>query len=239
MDEWINYLKNTNEDVFEIIKNLIKVAAIDHPNEFREKRDKLAEALFTCELISAEDNGVAEVLRIKEVLEKSGMHESGELVCDLLNKLRDMRLSFKTLEATGIGKTVNALKKHESKVVKQTANVMIRDWKRMVRGYLDGDGKKSVVVQEEEECGELNKNHVKPVIGNDVVLVLLNESQTRNRVRMKLKKAQVTEKKDNVHSKRKREDKGPVEDNEGVAEDSRITGLVSKHKREDESKSVK
>ncbi|GKD17928.1 hypothetical protein Tco_1207086 [Tanacetum coccineum] len=43
MDEWINYLKNTNEDVFEIIKNLIKIAAIDHPNEFREKRDKLAE----------------------------------------------------------------------------------------------------------------------------------------------------------------------------------------------------
>ncbi|GJT83332.1 transcription elongation factor TFIIS/CRSP70 [Tanacetum coccineum] len=168
MDEWINYLKNTNEDVFEIIKNLIKIAAIDHPNEFREKRDKLAEELFTRDMISAsrvnkEDNGVAEVLTIKGVLEKSGMHESGEVVCDLLNKLRDMRLSFKTLEATGIGITVNALKKHESKDVKQTAKVMIRDWKRMVDEYLDGDGKKSVVVQEEEECGELNKNNVKPV----------------------------------------------------------------------------
>ncbi|GKG57610.1 transcription elongation factor TFIIS/CRSP70, partial [Tanacetum coccineum] len=88
-----------------------------------------------------EDNGVAEVLMIKGVLEKSGMHESGEVVCDLL-------------------------KKHESKDVKQTAKVMIRDWKRMVDEYLDGNGKKSVVVQEEEECGELNKNNVKPVNGN-------------------------------------------------------------------------
>ncbi|GKA60639.1 transcription elongation factor TFIIS/CRSP70 [Tanacetum coccineum] len=235
MDEWINYLKNTNEDVFEIIKNLIKIAAIDHPNEFREKRDKLAEELFTRDMISAsrvnkEDNGVAEVLTIKGVLEKSGMHESGEVVCDLLKKLRDMRLSFKTLEATRIGITVNALKKHESKDVKQTAKVMIRDWKRMVDEYLDGDGKKSVVVQEEEECGELNKNNVKPVNGNDLVVVLMSEQQTRNIVRQKLKEAQVTEK-DNVQSK------GPVNDNEGVAEVSRTTGLVNERKREDESKS--
>nr|GFB04629.1 transcription elongation factor, TFIIS/CRSP70 [Tanacetum cinerariifolium]GFB19995.1 transcription elongation factor, TFIIS/CRSP70 [Tanacetum cinerariifolium] len=156
MDEWGNYLKNTNEDVFEINKNLIKIAAIDHPNDFQEKRDKLAEEHFTCDLISVsrvnkEDNGVAEVLRIKGVLEKGGMHESGEVVCDLLNKLRDMRLSYKTLEAMKIGITVNALKKHESKDVKQTAKVMISDWKRMVDEYLDGDGKKSVVVLEEEE----------------------------------------------------------------------------------------
>ncbi|GKC02898.1 hypothetical protein Tco_0994508 [Tanacetum coccineum] len=145
MDEWINYLKNPNEDVFEIIKNLIKIAAIDHPNEFREKRDKLAEELFTRDMISAsrvnkEDNGVAEVLMIKGVLEKSGMHESGEVV------------------------------------------------------------------------------------------VLMSEQQTRNIVRQKLKEAQVTEK-DNVQSK------GPVNDNEGVAEVSRTTGLVNERKREDESKS--
>ncbi|GJW61918.1 hypothetical protein Tco_0111253 [Tanacetum coccineum] len=178
MDEWINYLKNPNEDVFEIIKNLIKIAAIDHPNEFREKRDKLAEELFTRDMISAsrvnkEDNGVAEVLMIKGVLEKSGMHESGE-----------------------------------SKDVKQTAKVMIRDWKRMVDEYLGGDGKKSVVVQEEEECGELNKNNVKPVNGNDLVVVLMSEQQTRNIVRQKLKEAQVTEK-DNVQKKAK-DQKGPV-----------------------------
>nr|GFD03075.1 transcription elongation factor, TFIIS/CRSP70 [Tanacetum cinerariifolium] len=41
---------------------------------------------------------------------------------------------------------------HESKDVKQIAKMMIRDWKRMVDEHLDGDGKKSVVVLEEEEC---------------------------------------------------------------------------------------
>nr|GEY41618.1 transcription elongation factor, TFIIS/CRSP70 [Tanacetum cinerariifolium] len=158
------------------------------------------------------------------------MHESEEVVCDLLNKLRDMRLSYKTLEATKIGITVNALKKHELKDVKQTAKVMIRDWKRMVDEYLDGDGKKSVVVLEEEECGELNKNNVKPVNGNERVVVLMSEQKTRNIVRLKLKKAQVTEK-DNVQSK------GPAEDDEGVPEVSRTTGLVNERKREDESKS--
>nr|GFB80717.1 hypothetical protein [Tanacetum cinerariifolium] len=49
-------------------------------------------------------------------------------------------------------------------------------------------------------------------------------------LRLKLKKAQVTEK-DNVQSK------GPAEDNKGVAEVSRTTGLVNERKREDESKS--
>nr|GFB78604.1 transcription elongation factor, TFIIS/CRSP70 [Tanacetum cinerariifolium] len=173
MDEWGNYLKNTNEDVFEIINNLIKIAAIDHPNDFHEKRDKLAEELFTCDLISVsrvnkEDNGVVEVLRIKGLLEKGDIHESGKVVCGLLNKLQDMRLSYKTLEARKIGITVNALKKHESKDVKQTAKMMIRDWKRMGDEHLDGDGKKSVVVLEEEECGELDKNNVKLVNGNDM-----------------------------------------------------------------------
>nr|GEY30280.1 probable mediator of RNA polymerase II transcription subunit 26c [Tanacetum cinerariifolium] len=81
------------------------------------------------------------------------MHESREVVCGLLNKLRDMRQSYKTLEARKIGITINALKKHESKDVKQIAKMMIRDWKRMVDEHLDSDGKKSVVVLEEEECG--------------------------------------------------------------------------------------
>nr|GEY41617.1 transcription elongation factor, TFIIS/CRSP70 [Tanacetum cinerariifolium] len=184
MDEWGNYMKNTNEYVFEI-KNLIKITAIDHPNDFQEKRDKLAEELFTCDLTSVsrvnkEDNELAEVLRIKGVLEK-GPYVLSPLHQTLNNLFEvDMRLSYKTLEATKIGITVNALKKHESKVVKQTAKVMIRDWKRMVDEYLDGDGKKSVVVLEEEECGELNKNNVKPVNGNDMVAVLMSEQKTRN-----------------------------------------------------------
>nr|GEV00955.1 hypothetical protein [Tanacetum cinerariifolium] len=43
---------NANVDVFDVLKNAIKVAASDHPNEFRTMRNKIAEMLFSRELIN-------------------------------------------------------------------------------------------------------------------------------------------------------------------------------------------
>ncbi|GKA69970.1 hypothetical protein Tco_0776034 [Tanacetum coccineum] len=52
MEEWKSFIANANVDIFDVLKNAIKVAASDHPNEFRTMRDKIAEMLFSRELIN-------------------------------------------------------------------------------------------------------------------------------------------------------------------------------------------
>ncbi|PWA55057.1 methyltransferase-like protein 6 [Artemisia annua] len=153
---WRNYLLNKNANIFDIIKMSIMLAAYDHPHEFRARRDKILETLYSCELINCsgcdkcskpnminespgndETKMIDEVLRIKEILEKSG-HESGSepRMCVSLKKLQRMMLSVKTLEATGIGKTVKALQKHASKDVSQIARTLVKKWKTLVDEWL-------------------------------------------------------------------------------------------------------
>lgn len=50
LDGWRNYFRTANSDVFDIIENAIKVAASDCPKEFRVRRDRIAETLFSCKL---------------------------------------------------------------------------------------------------------------------------------------------------------------------------------------------
>nr|GFB50460.1 transcription elongation factor, TFIIS/CRSP70 [Tanacetum cinerariifolium] len=52
MEEWKNFIGNANVDVLDVLKNATKVAASDHPYEFRTMRDKIAEMLFSRELIN-------------------------------------------------------------------------------------------------------------------------------------------------------------------------------------------
>lgn len=153
---WRNYLLNKNANIFDIIKMSIMLAAYDHPHEFRARRDKILETLYSCELINCsgcdncskpnminvsqgndETKMIDEVLRIKEILEKSG-HQSGSepRMCVSLKKLQRMVLSVKTLEATGIGKTVKALQKHASKDVSQIARTLMKKWKTLVDEWL-------------------------------------------------------------------------------------------------------
>ncbi|RAL48476.1 hypothetical protein DM860_005900 [Cuscuta australis] len=48
LDEWRVYFKSANADIFGIIEQAIKMAAIDKPNELALKRARIAEMLFTC-----------------------------------------------------------------------------------------------------------------------------------------------------------------------------------------------
>ncbi|XP_057983424.1 probable mediator of RNA polymerase II transcription subunit 26b [Malania oleifera] len=50
LDRWRNYFRSANADIFEIIENAIAVAASDCPKEFRQRRDRIAERLFSCKL---------------------------------------------------------------------------------------------------------------------------------------------------------------------------------------------
>ncbi|EEF45077.1 probable mediator of RNA polymerase II transcription subunit 26b [Ricinus communis] len=50
LDYWRNYFRTANSDIFAIIDHAIMVAASDCPKEFRLRRDRIAERLFSCRL---------------------------------------------------------------------------------------------------------------------------------------------------------------------------------------------
>jgi len=50
LDYWRNYFGAANSDIFGIIDHAIMVAASDCPEEFRIRRDGIAERLFSCRL---------------------------------------------------------------------------------------------------------------------------------------------------------------------------------------------
>ncbi|GKE09110.1 hypothetical protein Tco_1412661, partial [Tanacetum coccineum] len=96
MEEWKSFIASANVDIFDVLKNAIKVAASDHPNEFRTMRDKIAEMLFSRELINycgggdmfkkqsmnvsceVQDETIDKVLRIKAILDKSKIDDESK-----------------------------------------------------------------------------------------------------------------------------------------------------------------
>lgn len=50
LDKWRDYFLTLNSDIFDIIERAIMVAAIDSPKEFKLRRDRIAEMLFTCKV---------------------------------------------------------------------------------------------------------------------------------------------------------------------------------------------
>ncbi|GER25964.1 transcription elongation factor-related family protein [Striga asiatica] len=50
LDKWRDYFRGANSDIFNIIEHAIMVAASDSPYEFKLKRDRIAEMLFTCKI---------------------------------------------------------------------------------------------------------------------------------------------------------------------------------------------
>lgn len=51
MDYWREYFGSANANIFDIIEGAIMMAASDYPNEFRIRRDSIAQTLFSCRLI--------------------------------------------------------------------------------------------------------------------------------------------------------------------------------------------
>ncbi|KAK4412816.1 putative mediator of RNA polymerase II transcription subunitb [Sesamum alatum] len=118
-----------------------------------------AEAL-TAEL-EEESQIFGEVLRIKEILDNNE-EESATLLFDSLRRLQLMPLSVETLKATEIGKSVNSLRKHSSKEIRNLVRTLIEDWKVMVDSWVNAtaaiaggteiatESVKTSVVEEEE-----------------------------------------------------------------------------------------
>ncbi|XP_060177250.1 probable mediator of RNA polymerase II transcription subunit 26b [Lycium barbarum] len=202
LDKWRDYFRTANSDIFDIIEHAVMVAAVDCPKEFKLRRDRIAEMLFTCKftmcfgcdkvelsvpIVAANDDddekkvksenefgGVSkeskanssidqhvenksnfsygeaealteeieeetqtfgEVMRIKDVIDHS-QAESGELF-ECLRRLQLMALSVETLKATEIGKSVNSLRKHNSKDIRHLSRTLIEDWKVLVDEWVN------------------------------------------------------------------------------------------------------
>ncbi|KAK1280029.1 putative mediator of RNA polymerase II transcription subunit 26b [Acorus gramineus] len=50
LDDWRDYFRSANSDIFDVIEQAILIAASDYPNEFRSRRDRIAERLFSARL---------------------------------------------------------------------------------------------------------------------------------------------------------------------------------------------
>ncbi|XP_047941403.1 probable mediator of RNA polymerase II transcription subunit 26b isoform X2 [Salvia hispanica] len=197
LDKWRDYFRSASSDIFNIIEHAILIAASDCPHDFRLKRDRIAEMLFTCKLVKCfgcdksedklkseiddtkeskvnsyaealtdeieeESQFYGEVLRIKDVVDHFE-DESDALLFDCLRKLQLMPLSVEILKATEIGKSVNSLRKHGSKEIRNIVRMLIEDWKVMVDSWVNAtvavadmateSVKTSVVEEKEEEEG--------------------------------------------------------------------------------------
>ncbi|KAE8728923.1 putative helicase [Hibiscus syriacus] len=81
--------------------------------------------------IEQESMIVGEVFRIKEILHNC-LDESDSVLFESLRKLQLMDLTVDILEATGIGKAVNRVRKHSSKQIRNLALTLIDGWKELV-----------------------------------------------------------------------------------------------------------
>ncbi|KVI01472.1 Transcription elongation factor, TFIIS/CRSP70, N-terminal, sub-type [Cynara cardunculus var. scolymus] len=140
-----------------------------------------------------------EVLKIKKVLDNSYGDESELVVYELLSKLQHMGLSFKTLEATGIGRSVSAFQKHGSRDVRQNARRLIKMWRGVADEWIEATEKTSCIVQEEKE-----ESMVKPADKEMVSMKMKKESSSRRVIKIKIIKSNSEKAKmDDYHSEEK------------------------------------
>ncbi|KAI3421593.1 TFIIS N-terminal domain-containing protein [Psidium guajava] len=60
LDDWREFFRTTDTDVFEFIEKAITIAVLDHPEDFLSRRGRIVERLFSCETIGARgDRAVA------------------------------------------------------------------------------------------------------------------------------------------------------------------------------------
>ncbi|GAA0140979.1 general transcription factor [Lithospermum erythrorhizon] len=110
--------------------------------------------------IEEESQFIGEVLRIKEILDNH-QEESDSVLNESLRRLQLMDLSVEILKVTEIGKSVNGLKKHGSKQIRDLVRTLIEGWVGMLDAWMNAAAaitentspesvKTSAVVEEDE-----------------------------------------------------------------------------------------
>ncbi|KAG9142216.1 hypothetical protein Leryth_007648 [Lithospermum erythrorhizon] len=86
--------------------------------------------------IEEESKLIGEVVRIKEILDSYG-EESDSTLFESLRRLQQMDLSVEILKATEIGKSVNGLKKHGSKQIRDLVRALIEGWISLLDSWMN------------------------------------------------------------------------------------------------------
>ncbi|KAK6944476.1 Transcription factor IIS, N-terminal [Dillenia turbinata] len=76
LNRWRDFFRTSNSDIFDIIERAIMVAACDCPKEFRLRRDRIAERLFSCRLMRCVGCDRVE-LGVPEGEDEEGVSKSG------------------------------------------------------------------------------------------------------------------------------------------------------------------
>jgi hypothetical protein len=122
-----------SDDIFEVIRDAIAVAAQIHPHELEQRRDSIIQMLHAAKTSPAVDEpdipASEQVARINSLLVGGAMSE--DAVIESLRALKAVRMTFETLEATKIGRAVGVLRKHASEQVRQLAISLYKSWKAM------------------------------------------------------------------------------------------------------------
>ncbi|KAK1263428.1 putative mediator of RNA polymerase II transcription subunit 26c [Acorus gramineus] len=129
LDDLRSVLIDGGLDLWDLIDAAVSVAAADHPIELRSRRDGIVERLYAPPLHD-EDQEQIRILYIKERIEDPDQSE--EYLCDHLQSLADMDITFKALKETDIGRHVNRLRKHPSSEVRRLVKQLVRKWKEKV-----------------------------------------------------------------------------------------------------------
>ncbi|KAG8372150.1 hypothetical protein BUALT_Bualt12G0036600 [Buddleja alternifolia] len=114
IEKWRAYFDSANTDIFDIIENTIEVAT----------------------WIVQSQKIFGEVLRIKEILDNSE-EQPEALLIESLRRLQLMAISVETLKFTKVGKSVNGLRKHGSKQVRDLVKTLLWNWKNMMDAWFD------------------------------------------------------------------------------------------------------
>lgn len=104
-------------------------------NEIGEK-ERIDEARALAEEIEEESEVAEEVLRLKEIV-LNYENEYDRTLFESLRRLQLMQLSLEMLQATGIGKAVNGLRKHSSQQIADLARILVDGWKVLVSHCFD------------------------------------------------------------------------------------------------------
>ncbi|KAJ8492116.1 hypothetical protein OPV22_013837 [Ensete ventricosum] len=187
-EELRRMLRSSGVDLWALLETAVAVAAADHAEELRVRRDGIVERLYAppaplqkeekgssspvMKTVHREDDAEdvevnvekRNILAIKKSLEDADQRSEDSLV-GLLQYLLDTDITFKALKETDIGRHVNVLRKHSSDEVRGLAKQVVRKWKDLVDGWVkstsagDSTASPAILADGDSPCQQLGKNH--------------------------------------------------------------------------------
>ncbi|URE27968.1 Insulinase (Peptidase family M16) [Musa troglodytarum] len=187
-EELRRMLRSSGVDLWALLETAVAVAAADHAEELRARRDGIVERLYAPPApLQKEEKGSSSpvmktvhreedeedvevnvekrnVLAIKKSLEDADQRSEDSLV-GLLQDLLDTDITFKALKETDIGRHVNVLRKHSSDEVRGLAKQVVRKWKDLVDGWVksnsagDSTASPAILADGDSPSQHLGKNH--------------------------------------------------------------------------------